>query len=439
VKSVLLEGPMLRNLMVAGADLFFERWDDAGINTICVMPYGEHARPVTAPGAASLITVEDHRLICREPDGRIVFIARHDLARTPIYKIDPLAAAVAITPEQIVWCTQDTRGMTGRGPHDPGQLWRWWRGTDKPEYLGEHPGSMPELVVATRAPIAATAMTSDVYFAADTKLGVIDQAGLRWLAEEAQGFQNLVTGPDALYYTTHGRVVRRDLTTGESRTIYRTEIPLAVAVADDKLVVGCNFVYERGTRAQESSLVIVDLETGASTIVARELGRPCELATDSLGIYVLEYSEAWERPVDRLTFVPWDEPAIEHHVPAEVPLDAERWQFQLLIMWWMPDERAGQFTIDGTGAWQLHVAGGPHAGTLDTTALRALQAWCDDARETTTAYPDLSQDRGWLVSWGTETWHRRTTDRASPAARAVIELCTLIAVCCPAFAQVNVD
>ncbi len=321
---------MLRNLMVAGDEVFFERWDD-GINTIFVMPVGEPAhaqvaretvsRAVTAPGAATLIVVEDDRLICREPDGLVVAIDPHTAKRTPIYKIDPLASALAITPEQLVWCTQDTRGITGRGPHDPGQLWRWWRGTDKPEYLGPHPGSMPELIAATRAPIAATAMTSDVYFAADQQLGVVDQAGLRWLAEEDQGFQNLTTGPDALYYTTHGRVMRRDLATGHTRMVYRATIPLALTVADDKLVVGRNFVYERGARSEESALAIVDLTTGASTIVARELGRPCELATDARGIYVLEYSPAWDQQIDRLTFVRWDEPPLEQ-APVERQTEA---------------------------------------------------------------------------------------------------------------------
>jgi hypothetical protein len=68
--------------------------------------------------------------------------------------------------------------------------------------------------------------------------------------------------------------------------------------------------------------------------------------------------------------------------------------------------------------------------------LAEAQRWREDAVPLATGWVDLSQQRGWLVAWGTLAWHRAIGDRASPAARAIARLLALLVPARPPLATV---
>ncbi len=375
--------------------------------------------------------VEDDALICLEPEGTLAAISMRDGRRRVLRRLDPAPVAVAITPDHVVWCSSDTRELDGSfGPPQTGEVWRWRRGGDRAERLGEHGSFRPDLV-------AAPAPAPEVFVGAGKRLGVVDEAGLRWLAHEYQGVQHLACGDGVVFYTTHDRVKR--LARGEATIVWRATIPLSLAAYGRTLVVGRSMVFDRRALVEQSAVIAVDPDTGSGAVLGLDTGNPAALAACRRGVLAIE--EPWLDDDRRscLVLYPWDTPpvAVLRGPPA---IDPEAWRYPLVIQWWRPDGRGGAFQLGGDGAWSCAAGDPAAAGMLDPSVrpalLAAVQLWRDDTAYVGTGWVDLPQRRGWLVAWGEHAWYRAVGDRRSEAAQAVERLLELLAPACPPLAAV---
>lgn len=441
----LLADEHLRLVRTHGDDVYVERSAIDRPATVFRISPGAPARPVAHLAAGRprgvLQAIEDGTVLCLEADGTLVAFSPQDGRRAVLRRLEPTPAAVAVTPEHVVWCSADTRSLDGGGgPRVPGEVWRWWRGSAHVERLGEQPSFRPDLAVAPpRTPIPPPALAPDIFVGADDNLGVIDASGLRWLAREPQSVHELACDAEAVYYTTHGRVKRRDRQLGEVRVVWRATIPLALAIWGQRLVVGQNLVYDRGAVVEQSAIVAVDLDTGAGAVLGQDVGRPIAVAANAYGAFALEEPWTYGEGSSRVVFFPWDAPPVAV-LPAVPPLDPAAWTYPPFIQWWRPDGSGGYFSLDAQGAWTCAAADPPETGTLDPAArpalLAAVQRWREDAAHAANGWADLSQHRGWLVAWGEHAWHRPAGDRASEVAQAIDDLLALLAPACPLLAAV---
>lgn len=440
---VLFEDDHLALVRVDGDDVYLERSTHDLPPTLFRIAPGEPARPVAQLGAGrprgALQAVEGDALLCLEADGTLAALSMRDGRRHALRRLDPAPAAVAITPAHVVWCSSDTRAMDGvRGPRLTGEIWRWRRGGEHVERLGEHPSFRPDLAIA---PAPAPGRAPDVYVGAGPRLGVVDGGGggLRWLAHEPQGVDHLACGAGALFYAAAGRVKQRALPLGEPRVVWRETIVQALAPHGRALVVARNAVIDRRVELEPSAIIAVDLDTGAGAVLALDVGRPTALAANAHGVFSIEEPWRAEDGRSRLVFYPWGEPPVAVR-PGAPPIDPALWTYPPLIQWWRPDGGVGYFQLDAAGSWTFADggAGAPATGAIDPAAraalLAAVQAWREDEEPTSTGWVDLSQQRGWLIAWGAHAWHRAAGDRESDAARAVARLLELLAPACPLLA-----
>jgi len=320
MKSVVHAGAHLANPIAVDDGVVFEQASAEGLTPILLHATSSGVREVArfsfSRPRGVLHTIEDDRMICVEPDGTLSAIAIRDGRREVLRFLAPMPAAVAITPEQVVWANSETRFLDGGGVREAiGQVWRWWRGTEDVECLGEHPSFRPDVAVAATTAIAPGAMTSPVYLAADYQLGVIDVDGLHWIAREPQPISALACSPDAVLYISSSQVVRRDQTTGATSVIYRAQIPLQLAVHGRRVAVTRNGAYDRGRIVEPSHVAAIDLDTGEATILADDIGRPAGVAACELGVYVIAGSIDYGG-TSELVFVPWGRSRIAGETPA---------------------------------------------------------------------------------------------------------------------------
>jgi len=440
---VLFEADHLAAVRAHGDDVFVERSAHDRPATIFQLAPGAPPRPVAQLAAGRprgvLQAVEDDALICLEADGTLASIALRDGRRRALRRLVPAPSAVAITPTQVVWCSADTRRMDGIGiPRITGEVWRWWRGGERIERLGEHASARPDLVAA---PPGAARAEAEVYVGADEQLGVVDAGGLRWLADEPQGVRRLACSADAVFYATQDRVKRLDRARGETRVVWRATIPLALAVAPHgrTLLVARNAVIDRRVEVEPSAVIAVDLDTAAGAVLGQRVGRPVALAASVHGALAIEEPWLGEARPSRLVLYPWGEPPALV-LPGPPLLDEAAWAYPPMIQWWRQGGSGGYFQLDAAGAWTCTTRDGAASGALDPAARPALLAeaerWREDAAPLATGWVDLSQQRGWLVAWGTLAWHRAIGDHASPAARGIDRLLALLAPACPPLAAV---
>ncbi len=433
-KRVLHTGAHLWNVRCVTSGLVFEQGTyNASPILFHVVP-GQRPReiarlPLGRPRGV-LQAVEDDRMICVESDGVLSAI---DLRgnRQVLRHLKPMPAAVAITPEQVVWAVSETRFLDGAGTREgTGQVWRWWRGTDDVELLGEQPSFRPDLAVGGIA-AGPSEMSSPIYIAADHELGVIDTHGLRWLARSEQPITQLACSGSSVFYVVPGSVLQRDHATGLTQTIHRETIPMGVAIHDHRLVVTRNSVIDRRQLVESSAVSVIDLRGGPAHVLATDLARPGALAVGDAGIALVEGALDYGG-TDRLVLIDWDSDPIAQLAPTE--LDDAIWQSPFAIQWWHPDGQGGYFSLDRQGDWRLH--GTDAYGQVGIDVLRRFEGWLAEWQADSGTYVDLSTNRGWLVTWGLDAWFRGVVAGASPQARAVAAARDLVVSVCPAFADI---
>jgi hypothetical protein len=380
----LFQGRGLWNLRIVGTDAVFERSELNGPVTFYRMGADRRATALGGPARGIprgvLRGIEDDWFVCLELDGTVALYSMRDGARRVLRQLVPAPVAVAVTPEQIVWCSRDTRGIGGGVHRVMGEVWRWWRGTEDVERLGEHRASRVDLVVAP-SPIRTDAMSADVYVAAEQQLGVVDLDGLRWLAHEEQGVRNLVCTRERLYYTTHSRVVELDLATGKRSTVWRESIPMALAIAGRRCIVSRNYVASRDRYAEQSALTVVDLDTREAAVIATDIGTPRELAVDDRGIYVICEPDIHHLSDPcRLVFVAWNERTVP--VPW-MPRDPVLWSSDLVITMAFSDGVRGVVAVHADGKWDMAYPerrSGTIAEHVREATLGELEDWFEDWR-----------------------------------------------------------
>jgi hypothetical protein len=277
VGRVLFEGDHLAAVRARGDAVFVERSAHARPATIFRLAPSAPPRPVAQFAAGRprgvLQAVEDDALLCLEADGTLAAIALRDGRRLALRRLVPAPSAVAVTPAHVVWCSADTRRVSGIGtPRITGEVWHWQHGGDRVERLGEHASARPELAVA---PAGAT---PEIYVGVDEQLVVVAAGGLRWLADEPQGVRHLACSTDAAFYAAQDCVKRRDRARGDSRVVWRATLALVLTPHGRTLLVARNAVIDRRVEVEPSTVITVDLDAGAGAVLGQGVGCPAALA-----------------------------------------------------------------------------------------------------------------------------------------------------------------
>jgi hypothetical protein len=392
-REIVHEAPGIGRLILAARGLVFEvRSEDT--TTIYVIEDGVARRVAKVEGR--LVDVVDDAAFVIADDGTLGSVHLGDASVNTVATLAPIPKAIAVDRTGMVWCSADTRGLTGRIAHRvAGEVWRWRFGPYEPERIGTQESFTPMLAVSANG----------VWIAADASLGVVDDDGLEWLVDEDQPIKALAPSRIGIAYAVNGRFVHRPLAAPASSLIWRCDIPLALAVSpdDQRCAMARNRSIDRGQTAEESALAIADLGGGAPvSLVAEQLSRPVAMVADGERIYIVEQAWNWGE-TDRLTAFAWDRPAL-----SVVPANATRWNQVLSITWTRRGGGAGntvRFAIEPDGRWLID-AGAIKNGKIDTLLLaQELMWWTEHSRAVANGWVSAGSAITVTASHAGHAWH----------------------------------
>jgi hypothetical protein len=340
-------------------------------------PPDEIAVPRAHPDL-TLVGSEGDDAICLEADGTLVVVGLVTKHRHVLRALAPMPCAVAVTPEHVVWCSAPAASR-------PGEVWRWWRDTDRVERLGTHGDPLPHLAIRpVPLPYPPERLATDVAIAADRRLGLIDVEGLEWLADVDDTVRHLACTSGALIYATDDWLHHYDLSTEECARIFHLEVlPESLAATEDRVVVA----HDRHPNYSlvEARVLWIALDPPRSPSpwplrAPNTLRAGMDVACGPHGALLVERTSEFG-DIDRVTYLPY------HWTPFESLTE------HLTIHRWLPDGRGGEVLIE-----RDHWCCGPASGELPPGVTARVNEWLRAVDLSGQSRAPIT--RGWQVSIG---------------------------------------
>jgi hypothetical protein len=403
-------GERVRNPRCHGDQVFFEVRSNV---TRVLRLRGGELRDRLLPRAhptSSLLAADGDELLYLTADSTLTILSFEGGHVQPLRTLAPTPNAIAVTPETVVWCSAATGDSHG-------EIWRWWRDTDRVERLGTHDSARPLLAVRpVPLPFPPERITTDIAIAVDRQLGLIDVEGVDWIATVDESILQLACMEAAIVCNTaDGRVIRCDLDSERCHGVFELLGPprALVTTDDDRVIVahdGVRIVQDDGQIVSEPPANIYEID-GDSLRRAAVLDDPTwvrnamYLAAGPEGAILVEEGQARDN-IDRVTYLPYDWRAIN-------------WEETLQIQRWVADGRGTHLMIESDRWW-----GGMAEGALDRPLFRAINEWLASAPPI--VHPPSVFRRGWRISMGDTQWYCANDDLTSQQAISIARLIRLL-------------
>ncbi len=410
------KGDRVRRPLFHGDEIFFEvRSEITRIVRLTKSDVQSQHLPDADP-AGSLLASDGNALIYLTSASTLVSFVFGSGQRQALCTLTPTPCAVVVTPECVVWCSAHT------GDSD-GEVWRWWRDTDRVEQLGTHESARPLLAVRpVPLPFPPERITTDIAITADRHVGLIDVEGVDWIAEVDEPILHLACRAETIVAATEQWVVECDLDTERCERVFAIEgPPLALVSNDDRTIIAhdCALLVDLdGETVCQPPANVYEIRDGAVRGVGLDgptwvRGRMA-LATGLAGAILVEDGGGLD-DIDRVTYLPHDRQPFNY--------------FETLqIQRWVADGRGIHVMIEGRQWWC-----GMAAGELEPPTFRKVNRWLAST-------PPLEDPvhpgwRGWRISFGDTLWFCHDDDLSSEQSGYIRRLVDLLAPHLPALAS----